>query len=152
MLGTVGYYVCGRLIDRFSRKPVATVYFLAACASGVALFQSSSEAANLVFLVLAVFFGLGVGPALSAMSAECFPTRIRAQASAIVGSGFANTGAGAGGLAIVGVLGERGGLIGNIGDTVSILAVLLLVALPVLWRFVPETKGTKLDAVPDETG
>ena len=85
------------------------------------------------------------------MSAECFPTRIRAQASAIVGSGFANTGQAAG-VAIVGVLGERGGLIGSIGGAVSVLSVLLLVALPVLWRFVPETKGTKLDAVPDPTG
>lgn len=150
-LGTVGYYVCGRLIDRFDRKPVATIYFLVACASGVALFHSSSEAANLVFLVIAVFFGLGVGPVLSAMSAECFPTRIRAQASAIVGSVFAATGQ-ATGVAIVGVLGERGGLIGNIGDTVTVVAVLLLAALPVLWWFVPETKGTKLDAVPDVTG
>jgi len=150
-LGTVGYYVCGRLIDRFSRKPVATVYFLAACASGVALFHSSSEADSLVFLVIAVFFGLGVGPALSAMSAESFPTRIRAQASAIVGNGFANTGEVTGG-SVVGVLSERGGLIGNIGDTVSILAGLLLVALPVLWLFVPETQGTRLDAVPEETG
>jgi putative MFS transporter len=151
VLGTVGYYVCGLLIDRFPRKPVATIYFLAACVSGVALFHSSSEAANFVFLVIAVFFGLGVGPALSAMSAESFPTRIRAQGSAIVGSGFSNAGQVTGG-SIVGVLGERGGLIGNIGDTVSILSVLLLAALPVLWRFVPETQGTKLDAVPDETG
>ena len=150
VLGTAGYYVCGRLIDRFSRKPVATVYFAAACASGFALFHSSSEAASIVLLIVAIFFGLGVGPALSAMSAECFPTRIRAQASAIVGSGFANTGQAAG-VAIVGVLGERGGLIGSIGGTVSVLSVLLLVALPVLWRFVPETKGTKLDAVPDPT-
>jgi putative MFS transporter len=150
-LGTVGYYVCGRLIDRFSRKPVATVYFLAACASGVALFHSSSEADSLVFLVIAVFFGLGVGPVLSAMSAECFPTRIRAQASAIVGSVFATAGQAAG-VAIVGVLGERGGLIGDIGDTVSILTVLLLMATAVLWRFVPETKGTQLDAVPGEVG
>ena len=149
ILGTVGYYVCGRLIDRYGRKPVATVYFLAACASGVALFHSSTEAANFVFLILAVFFGLGVGPALSAMSAESFPTRIRAQASAIVGNGFANTGEVTGG-SIVGVLSERGGLIGNIGDTVSVLTVLLLAALPILWRFVPETKGTRLDAVPEE--
>jgi putative MFS transporter len=148
VLGTAGYYVCGRLIDRFGRKPVATVYFLAACASGVALFHSSTEAANFVFLTLAVFFGLGVGPALSAMSAESFPTRIRAQASAIVGNGFANTGEVTGG-SIVGVLSERGGLIGNIGDSVSVLSVLLLAALPILWRFVPETKGTRLDDVPD---
>jgi len=28
----------------------------------------------------------------------------------------------------------------------------LLAALPVLWWFVPETKGTRLDAVPDVTG
>ena len=145
-LGTSGYYACGRLIDRFGRRPVATFFLIAAFASGIALFQSSSKAANFVFLLFAVFFGLGIGPALSAMSAESFPTRIRAQASAVVGNGFANAGE-ITGPAVVGVLGERGGLIGSVGNTVTVLAFFLLAAVPVLWRFVPETRGANLGAV-----
>jgi MFS family permease len=145
-IGTSGYYACGWLIDRFGRKPVASLFLLAACASGVALFQTSSKAANFVLLFLSVFFGLGIGPALSALSAESFPTRIRAQASSVIGNGFAATGE-AVGPAIAGVLGERGGPLVNVGNAISLLAVLLVAAVPILWRFVPETKGTDLGAI-----
>lgn len=142
-LGTLGYYVCGRAIDRFGRRPVAATYLGLGAAFGIALFQSSGEAANFVLLILAVFFGLGIGPALSALSAESFPTRIRAQAGAVVGNGFANAGELAG-PALVGLLGARHGLIGSIGDSVSVLVVLMPMAMLVLWRFVPETRGRLL--------
>lgn len=143
-IGTVGYYVCGRAIDRFGRRPVATLYLVAGAVFGVALFQASGEAANFALLVLAVFFGLGIGPALSAISAESFPTRIRAQAGAVVGNGFANAGELLG-PALVGILGERHGPIGSIGDTVSVLALLMPMAIPILWWFVPESRGARLD-------
>ena len=148
-LGTSGYYVCGWLIDRFGRRPIASIFLVCAFGAGFSLFQTGSKPANFALLLTAVFFGLGVGPALSALSAESFPTRIRAQASAIVGNGFANTGE-LSGPALVGLLGERGGLIGSVGGTVSTLAFLLPIAVPVLWWFVPETKGTDLSAVPGD--
>ncbi len=148
-LGTSGYYVCGRLIDRFGRRPVASVFLLAAFAAGFSLFQTGSKPANFALLLTAVFFGLGVGPALSALSAESFPTRMRAQASAVVGNGFANTGE-LTGPALASVLGERGGLIGSVGGAVSTLAFLLPVAVPLLWWFVPETKGTDLSELPGD--
>ncbi len=142
-LGTLGYYACGRAIDRFGRRPVTATYLGLGAVFGIALFQSAGEAANFVLLVLAVFFGLGVGPALSALSAECFPTHVRAQAGAVVGNGFANAGELLG-PALVGVLGARHGLIGSIGDTVTILALLMPMAIVVVWRFVPETRGSHL--------
>lgn len=148
-LGTSGYYVCGRLIDHYGRRPITTIFLLGAFAAGFSLFQTGSKPANLLLLFAAVFFGLGVGPALSALSAESFPTRMRAQASAVVGNGFANTGE-LTGPALVGVLGERGGLIGSVGGTVSTLALLLPVAVPILWKFVPETKGTDLASLPGD--
>ncbi len=148
-LGTSGYYACGWLIDRFGRRPIASIFVIAAFGAGFSLFQTGSKPANFVLLLTAVFFGLGVGPALSALSAESFPTRIRAQASAVVGNGFANTGE-LSGPALVGLLGERGGLIGSVGGAVSTLAFLLPVAVPLLWWFVPETKGTDLSAVPGD--
>ncbi len=143
-LGSSGYYVCGRLIDRFGRRPVATAYLVGGCGFGVALFQSSSEAGNFAFLVLAVFFGLGIGPALSALANESFPTPLRAQGAALIGNGFANTGELAG-PALVGILGGAGGALGSIGTAVSALAVLMLVAIPILWCCVAETRGAALD-------
>lgn len=142
-LGTLGYYACGRLIDRYGRRPVAIVYVLAGCGLGVALFQVGSEPASFVLLLLAVFFGLGVDPALSALSAESFPTRLRAQASAVVGNGFANGGELLG-PALVGVLGARGGPIGTIGGAASVLMALGVGAAAVLALAVTETRGADL--------
>jgi putative MFS transporter len=146
VLGTAGYLACGAAIDRFGRKPTATLYLVFATGFGIALFQSSGEVANFFLLIAAVFFGLGIAPALSALSAESFPTLIRAQAGAIVGNGFATTGELAG-PALVGWLGERAGLFGGVGGAVCILSPLMLLAIPILWRFVPETKATHLDEV-----
>jgi MFS family permease len=143
LLGTSGYYCCGRAIDRFGRKPVTVVYLLCGCAAGIALFQAKGEIANFVLLLAAVFFGLGIAPALSALGIESFPTEIRAGASSIVGNGFGATGEVLG-PALVGILGTTGGLIGTVGGTVSVLALLALVAVPILVLFVPETLGHSL--------
>ena len=150
-IGTTGYYVCGRAIDRFGRKPTAMVYLLLAGVFGAALFQTSSRPASFVLLGASVFFGLGVGPALSAYGAELFPTGIRGQASAWVGNGFANTGALLG-PALVGLLGDAHGPIGNIGDTVSLLTALIVIAVPVVYLGLPETRGVVLDAGDPVTG
>ncbi|MDA8032768.1 MAG: MFS transporter [Actinomycetota bacterium] len=144
-LGTLGFATCGRLVDRFGRRPVAVAFILAGCGLGAALFQVSSEAASVPLLLAAVFFGLGVDPALSALSAESFPTRLRAQASAVVGNGFANAGALAG-PALVGLLGAKGGAIGSIGGAVSVLMALGLGAAAVLALAVHETRGADLRA------
>jgi MFS family permease len=148
VLGTVGYLACGRAIDRFGRKPTATIYLVLATCFGIALFQSRGEVANFLLLIAAVFFGLGIAPALSALSAESFPTLIRAQAGAIIGNGFATTGE-LTGPALVGLLGERSGIFGGVGGAVCILSPLMLLAIPILWRFVPETRAAHLDEVGD---
>lgn len=144
-IGTLGFYVCGRLVDRYGRRPVATVFVLAGCGLGVGLFQVGSEAASFPLLLAAVFFGLGVDPALSALSAESFPTAMRAQASAIVGNGFANGGALLG-PALVGVLGAKGAAIGTIGGAASVLMALGLPAAAILLFAVAETRGADLTA------
>jgi putative MFS transporter len=144
-LGTSGYYVCGRAMDRFGRKPTAVVYLALGTVLGAVLFQTSNRTASFFLLIGATFFALGIGPALSAFGAELFPTEIRAQASAWVGNGFANTGAIIG-QSMVGVLGDPHGLIGNIGDTVTLLTLLALVAIPIVCWCLPETRGTMLDA------
>lgn len=144
-LGTTGYYICGRAIDRFGRRPTATVYLALGSVLGGLLFQTANRPLSFVLLLGAVFFALGIAPALSAFGAELFPTEIRAQASAWVGNGFANTGALLG-PALVGILGDRHGLVGSIGDTVSLLALLALPAIPIVWWCLPETRGVALDA------
>jgi MFS family permease len=138
--GLFGYYSCGRLMDRFGRRPTAIVYVVGTVAAGVALFQSGRGLASAALLALAVFFGLGIGPVLSAFATELFPTRIRAQASSWVRNWFAIVGS-ALGPALVGVLGDPyRGVLGNIGNTLTFLMPIALPAAFLIWRFMPETR------------
>ena len=81
---------------------------------------------SFVALLLAVFFGLGMGPVMSAFATELFPTEIRGQAAAWIRNVFEIAGY-VFGPALVGILGDHAtGAIGNIGDTVTLLMLLQL--------------------------
>jgi putative MFS transporter len=97
----------------------------------------------LPFLVGTAFFGVGVAPVLSAFATELFPTVLRAQASAWIRNGLGNAGSVIG-PTMVGVLGATAGPLGNIGNAVSILALVSLAAVPIVWWAVPETRDAAL--------
>jgi putative MFS transporter len=151
-IGTLGYYACGRAIDRFGRRATATVYFVLAAAFGIGLFNVSNRVESFVLLLGAVFFGLGMGPVLTAFATEPFPTSMRVEASAWVRNGFATSGSVVG-PALVGVLGAASGPIGTIGGAVTVLMVCFLPAIAVVWTVLPETRGRPLeDLVPSGSG
>ncbi|HUB69689.1 MAG TPA: MFS transporter [Acidimicrobiales bacterium] len=142
--GLFGYYTCGRLMDRYGRRPTAIGYIVCTVFAGVGLFQSGTGFASPLLLAVAVFFGLGAGPVLSAFATELFPTHIRAQASSWIRNWFAVAGS-ALGPAMVGVLGDPyRGAIGNIGDTLTLLMLFALPAAFLVWRYMPETRGAAL--------
>lgn len=144
-LGCLGYYVCGRAMERFGRRPTAMVYFVGGITFSIVLFQSSGTAVSFFALLLAVFFGLGMGPVMSAFATELFPTEIRGQSAAWVRNVFEIAGY-VFGPAVVGILGDHTtGAIGNIGDTVTLLMVLQVPTIYLVWRYMPETKGRELD-------
>ncbi|MCA1695979.1 MAG: MFS transporter, partial [Actinobacteria bacterium] len=146
-LGTVGYYVCGRLMERLGRRPTAMIYLVGGIAFSMLLFQVTSKPVAFVALMLAVFFGLGMGPVMSAFATELFPTEIRGQAAAWIRNWFEIAGIFFGPL-LVGVLGDHAnGAIGNIGDTVTLLMVLQIPCIWILWRYMPETKGQELEDI-----
>lgn len=144
--GLFGYYCCGRLMDRAGRRRTGVTYIVCTVAAGTALFQSGNDVATPVLLAVAVFFGLGIGPVLSAYATELFPTRTRAEASSWARNWFAVVGS-ALGPALVGVLGDPyHGAIGNIGNTVSLLMLVAVPAAFLIWRYMPETRGADLGA------
>jgi putative MFS transporter len=144
-LGCVGYYVCGRAMERFGRKPTGLLYGIGGIVFTLVLFQTTSMPLSFVSLLLAVFFGLGMAPVMSAIATELFPTEIRGQAAAWVRNVFEIAGY-VFGPAVVGVLGDhQSGAIGNIGDTVTALMLLEIPCLYLVWRYLPETKGTVLE-------
>ncbi len=146
-LGCMGYYVCGRLMERIGRRPTALIYFGGGIIFSIILFQTASKPVAFVALMLAVFFGLGMGPVMSSFATELFPTHIRGQAAAWIRNWFEIAGY-VFGPALVGILGDHAtGAIGNIGDTVTLLMILQLPALFLIWKFMPETKGLELEEI-----
>ena len=146
-IGTVGYYTCGRLMERIGRRPTAIFYSVMATTFSIVLFQTTSKTVSFFALLLAVGFGLGMGPVLSAFATELFPTTIRGQSGAWIRNVFQIAGY-VFGPALVGVLGDHAtGGIGNIGDTVSLLMLMQLPALWLVWRYMPETRGVELQDV-----
>ena len=146
-IGTVGYYTCGRLMERIGRRPTALIFVTSSLVFAIVLFQTTSKAVGFFALMGAVGFGLGAGPAFSAFATELFPTEVRGQSGAWVRNVFQIAGY-VFGPALVGVLGDHAtGVIGNIGDSVSLLMLLQLPGLYLIWRYMPETKGRDLDEV-----
>ncbi|MDQ2650915.1 MAG: MFS transporter [Actinomycetota bacterium] len=147
-LGCLGYYVCGRAMERFGRRPTGLVYAVGAIVFAITLFQATSKPVSFVALLLAVFFGLGMGPVMGAFATELFPTEMRGQAMAWIRNVFEIAGY-VFGPALIGILGDhKSGAIGNIGDTVTALMLLQLPMLWFVWRYLPETKGRDLDEIP----
>ena len=147
-LGTLGYYVCGRAMERFGRRPTAIAYIIGGITFSILLFQTTDPTIGFFALLFAVFFGLGMGPVMSAFATELFPTEIRGQAAAWIRNVFEIAGIAFGPL-LVGVLGDHtSGAIGNIGDTVTLLMVLQIPTIWLVLRYMPETKGLDLDSAP----
>ena len=146
-LGCVGYYVCGRAMERIGRRPTAMIYAVGGISMTMVLFQVSSKSVAFVSLLLAVFFGLGMGPVMSAFATELFPTEIRGQAAAWIRNVFEIAGY-VFGPAVVGILGDHAtGAIGNIGDTVTVLMVLQIPTIWLIWKYMPESKGKELEEI-----
>jgi putative MFS transporter len=144
LLSVAGYVTCGRLMDRIGRRRTAVFFIVCGVICAFTTFQVVNRWLMLVSLVGTGFFGLGVAPVLSAFATELFPTEVRAQASAWIRNGFGNAGSVVG-PTVVGVLGSSAGLLGNVGNAVSVLALLLLAVVPIVWWVLPETRDVSLD-------
>ncbi len=152
-LGVTGYYLAGRLADRFGRRRTGTFFLFAGLIFGITVFQVSDPKLMFPSLVLAVFFGFGINPILAAIAAELFPTALRATAVAFVRSIFGTIG-GIAGPIVVGVLSaakyaERFPsvpLLGNMGNVVALVALMNIPAAVMLWKL-PETAGRELESI-----
>jgi MFS family permease len=132
-----GYVTFGFVADAIGRKRTYVAYLLAAAVL-VPIYGSTREPAVLLALgPLVAFFGTGYFSGFGAVSAELFPTSIRATAQGLT----YNLGRAISALAplIVGSLAARRGL----GIAFSITSMAYLLAA-VLWIWIPETKGRAL--------
>lgn len=155
-LGISGYYVAGRLADRFGRRDTGTVFLLAGLVFGILVFQIKQPGPMFPALVLAVFFGFGINPILAAVASEMFPTKIRATALGLVRSVFGTLGGMLGPITVGLLADERAGrlfpslpFMGNMGNAVIIAAVMNVPAMFML-RSLPETAGLELESIDEQ--
>ena len=142
--GLAGLLLGRFLADRIGRRPTAAVALVLLAAAGV-LTYSGSVPALVVGYLGGVLFGSAYGTPAITLTAELFPTSIRAAV--------------AGWLVVAGVLGATLGLwlAGTIADALgSFAGAMLAVCVPgalaaALFALLPETRGLELErSAPDE--
>jgi len=134
----LGYVSFGFLGDRFGRKRTYVTFLLAAAVFVVLYSRTRDPLALLALGPFVAFFGTGYFSGFGALTAEIYPTRIRATAQ-----GFTyNTGriVSAAAPFIVGSLAQTRGF----GFSFSLISLAFLAAA-VLWIWIPETLGKDLD-------
>ncbi len=132
----LGYVSFGIVSDAVGRRPAYVAYLLAAAAL-VPAYAASGARGLLIIGPCLAFFGTGYFSGFGAVTAELFPTEVRATAQGIT----YNFGRGVSALApvTVGALGAAYGL----GAAFLVSSAAFLLAA-VLWRWIPETRGRPL--------
>jgi MFS family permease len=134
----LGYVTFGFVSDALGRKPTYIVYLVAASALMWAYAVSRDASTLLLLGPFVAFFGTGYFSGFGAITAELYPTAVRATAQGVT----YNIGRIASAVApfVVGSLAATHGF----GTALSVAASAFLVAAA-LWIWIPETRGRALD-------
>jgi MFS family permease len=135
-----GYVTFGFVSDRFGRRRAYVAYLLAATVFMLAYAWSGTPWLLFALGPVVAFFGTGYFSGFGAVTAEIFPTEIRATAQGLTYN--------AGRIASAAAPWLVGGLVKTKGypTALSLTAVALLLAAAA-WIFIPETKGRVLDQI-----
>lgn len=140
--------VASLIVDKFGRRPLllwgAVVLTVSLVALGAIFAIGPNKAGYFILLVLCLYiaaFALSFGPIFGLMSAEIFPTRVRAVGAAIAtfANWVANLLVSVTFLSLVNALGQSG--------TFWLYAVMGVLAFIFCQRLVPETKGKRLEEI-----
>ncbi|MBX7191018.1 MAG: MFS transporter [Sandaracinaceae bacterium] len=133
-------FLIGRFFDRFGRRPTATFVFLTTALGCLGAYTTTELPLLFVSAVLAVFGVSAVLPALNAFNTELFPTDLRADAFAWSNNLLGRIGYVLSPLAV-------GAAATHVGWGPSVAATALgpLIALVLVWRWLPETSGRELE-------
>ena len=133
----LGYVLFGFVSDRVGRKRTYVVYVLTAAALTLAYTSTRNPMALLVLGPFVAFFGTGSFSVFGAVTAEIYPTEVRATAQ-----GFTyNIGRLASAVApwVIGSLAETRGFTAALSITAG-----AFVLAAVFWLWIPETRGREL--------
>ena len=142
IVGSSGYLLAGPLLDFAGRKITACLYFSVGGISAALCFRA--EAALVIATAYTVVIAMNAVWAISAtITSEIFPTSIRATANAVVNNLLGRTGMVLA-PALVGLLSP---LLGSVGDTVALLALVSFLCIPAVIFLLPETKQQVLEEI-----
>jgi len=142
-VGLAGYAFVGVAMDLVGRRFAAALFFALAGVATAICFTAQATwliacAYVLVLLLQAVW------PVAGTITSEIFPTGLRATGNAVANNllgrlGMVLSGFAVGGLSV--------GFAGSVGNAVALLALAPIVAVPLVLRFVPETRGRPLEEI-----
>lgn len=142
IVGSSGYMLAGPLLDFAGRKITACLYFSVGGISAALCFRA--ETALVIATAYAVVIAMNAVWAISAtITSEIFPTSMRATANAVVNNLLGRTGMVLA-PALVGLLSP---LLGSVGDTVALLALVSFLCIPAVIFLLPETKQQVLEEI-----
>ncbi len=133
-------FTIGRALDRIGRRRGAAIVFTLTSVGCLGAYTLSSRPLLFVAVALAVFGASAVLPVLNAYNTELFPTHLRSDAFAWSNNLLGRIGYVLAPIA-VGRLAEDLGW----GTAVATTAIGPLVALALILRFLPETRGKELE-------
>ncbi len=142
-VGLAGYAFVGLAMDLVGRRFAAALFFgLASVATAVCFTAEATwVVAGSYVLVLLL---QAVWPVAGTITSEIFPTALRATGNAVTNNLLGRFGMVLSGFA-VGALSV--GFAGSVGNAVALLALAPLLAVPLVLRFVPETRGRPLEEI-----
>jgi putative MFS transporter len=140
VLAVGGFFVAGRLLDAWGRRPTSAVFLFGATAAGMVAFRMSSTPGRVLGLGLVIFFLTGSTPCVAAYSTEPFPARSRGRVGAILRT--ANIAGAASAPALTGALARP---LGGVGPALGVVGVSYALAAMVVLALLPETRGLDVD-------
>ncbi len=143
LMGSVGSLLSGYAMDRIGRRTTTSIFYLCAAASMAIMFGSGWHGSLRFGIVATQFAYQAARTATSALSAELFPTEIRA-------SGYSLT------VQVIGQLGWTlspvavgilSGPMGGLGHAASLFALGPILGTIAILGYVPETRGKTLEEI-----
>jgi len=145
LLGVSGFFVAGRALDRFGRKPVSIIVFLIGGVAGFLAFATTSMATRGVGLAFVIFATTAATPCTAAYYTELFPIAARGRVNAWL------RGVGMGGQAAAPALATVLAIpLGGLGWGIAVVGLSYALAAVVIAVLLPETLNRR-DGVPAGT-
>jgi putative MFS transporter len=137
--GIAGYLLAGVSMDRIGRRATGMLYLAGSALATIATYQATGAAAIFGAYCAVTAFG-GAWTVANTVTAELFPTPLRATASGISASLLGRLGFVIGPLAAAAAITR----LGDTADALSLLALLNVACIAIVWRWIPETRGSSL--------